>query len=92
MTVTKPRYSKKEFAQLGDEIYEQQILPQIKESDRVKIVAIDIETGAWEIDSSEINASEHLEDKYPNAQIWFVKVGSHYIRRFGTNHIRKKHD
>ncbi len=34
MTVKKPRYSKKEFARLGDEIYEQQILPQIKESDR----------------------------------------------------------
>ena len=90
MTAKKPRYSKKEFARLGDEIYERQILPQIKESDRGKIVAIDIETGAWEIDRSEINASQRLEDKYPNAQIWFIKVGSHSVRRFGTSRIRKK--
>ena len=90
MTIRKPRYSKEEFARLGDEIYEHQIRPRIQESDRGKIVAIDIETGAWEIDSSEINASQRLEDKYPNAQIWFVKVGYRYVRRFGASRIRKK--
>lgn len=58
MTLKYPSYSKEEFAQRGDEIYESQVRSQIDEkSDRGKIVAIDIETGDFEIDSSEISAA-----------------------------------
>lgn len=39
MTV-RPRYSKEEFAQHGDEIYESQIRSQVEIADRGKIVAI----------------------------------------------------
>lgn len=81
MSIRYPRYSKEEFARRGDEIYATQILPQIKESDRGKIAAIDIETGDFEIDKSEIVACDRIETRHPNAQIWVVRVGSHYIRR-----------
>jgi hypothetical protein len=41
MTVRQPRYSKEEFAQRGDALYESQIRSQIDEqSDRGRIVAI----------------------------------------------------
>ena len=43
MTIRQPRYSKEEFAQRGDEMYDSQIRSQIDEqSDRGRIVAIDI--------------------------------------------------
>lgn len=84
MTLKYPSYSKEEFAQRGDEIYESQVRSQIDEkSDRGKIVAIDIETGDFEIDSSEISACERLEARHPDAQIWIVRIGFRYVRRFG---------
>lgn len=83
MAVRQPRYSKEEFARRGDEIYESQVRPQVEESDRGKIVAIDIETGDFEVDKSEIAACDRLEARHPDAQIWIVRIGSRYVRRFG---------
>lgn len=89
MTVHQPRYSKEEFAQRGDEIYESQVRSQVEKDDYGKIVAIDIETGAWEMDASEIAAASRLEERLPDAQIWIVRVGSQSVRRFGAGRIRK---
>lgn len=54
MTTKQPRYSKQEFARLGNQIYERDIRPQVEANNLGKIVAIDIETGAWEMDASEV--------------------------------------
>ncbi|TAE96491.1 MAG: hypothetical protein EAZ79_14370 [Oscillatoriales cyanobacterium] len=83
MTILKPRYSKQEFARLGI------VRSQVEPSNKGKIVAIDIETSAWEIDSNEIVACSRLRTKYPTAQIWIVRVGSTYVRRFGAGRIQK---
>ena len=78
-----PRYSKEEFARRGDEIYESQVGQQVEEGNRGKIVAIDIETGDFEVDKSEIAASDRLKGRHPAAQIWVVRIGSRHVRRFG---------
>ncbi|KAM3097616.1 hypothetical protein ACKFKF_19515 [Phormidesmis sp. 146-12] len=83
MTVRQPRYSKEEFAQRGDEIYESQVRSQVEESNEGKIVAIDIETGDFEVDAREIAACDRLETRHPDAQIWIVRIGSRHVRRFG---------
>ncbi len=89
MATQQPRYSKQEFARLGDEIYERNIYPQLQPDSQGKIVAIDIATGAWEIDVNEISACTRLETLYPDAQIWIIRVGSRYVRRFGASHSQK---
>jgi hypothetical protein len=83
MAVRQPLYPKEEFARRGDEIYESQVRSQVEEGNHGKIVAIDIETGAFEVDASEIAACDRLEARYPDAQIWIVRVGSRHVRRFG---------
>ena len=83
MAVRQPRYSKEEFAQRGDLIYQTQIRPQVETDNRGKIVAIDLETGDFELDVSEIAACDRLEARHPDAQIWIVRIGSRHIRRFG---------
>jgi hypothetical protein len=83
MTVRQPCYSKEEFAQRGDALYEAQIRSQVEEGNHGKIVAIDLETGAFEVDASEIAACNRLEASHPEAQIWMVRIGSRYVRRFG---------
>jgi hypothetical protein len=83
MKVRTPRYGKEEFARLGDEIYESQVRQRVEEGNHGKIVAIDLETGAFEVDASEIAACDRLEANHPEAQIWMVRIGSRYVRRFG---------
>ncbi|WP_315784863.1 hypothetical protein [Fischerella sp. JS2] len=89
MVIRQPRYSKEEFAQRGDEIYEREVRRLVEPDHIGQIVAIDIETGAWEIDADEIAACARLEARNPNAQIWIVRVGSRYVRRFGADHTQR---
>ena len=83
MAVRQPRYSKEEFAQRGDLIYQTQIRPQVEVDNRGKIVAIDLETGDFELDTREIAACDRLEARHPDAHIWIVRIGSCHVRRFG---------
>ncbi len=83
MPTAQPRYSKEEFAQRGDAMYEGKIRPLVEPGNEGKFVAIDIETGAYELDADELAASNHLLARVPDAQIWLKRVGSRYVRRFG---------
>ena len=82
MSATQPRYSKEEFAQRGDAIYERTIFPRLTAEDDGKFVVIDIETEAYEIDADEFAASDRLLANRPDAQVWFRRVGFRYVRRF----------
>jgi hypothetical protein len=86
MAVLQPRYSKEEFARRGDEIYEQHIRPLLEKGNEGKYVAIDIETGDYEMDSDELGASDRLVARLPGAQIWLRQIGSRYVRRFGPRY------
>ena len=83
MTVGKLKYSKEEFARRGNEIYETQIRPHVEEGNHGKIVAIDIETGAFELAKDTMIASDKLLERYPDAQIWRVRIGHKGVHRFG---------
>ena len=83
MTVRQPRYSKEEFARRGNAIYEQQVRPQVEEGNQGKIVAIDIETGAFEVGENTLTACELLLARAPDAQIWCLRIGSRGVHHFG---------
>jgi hypothetical protein len=83
MPVPLPRYSKEEFARRGDAIFERDIRPKLDAGQAGKFVAIDIETGAYEVDADEMAASDRLQRRNADAQIWLRKVGSPHARHFG---------
>lgn len=89
MSVPQPRYSPEEFARRGDEIYERSVHPRLVPEDQGKFVAIDIETGAFEVDKDEIVAANRLLDRHDDAQIWFRRVGARYLHRIGPRPLRK---
>ena len=88
MPSTERRYAKEEFARRGDGIYETQVRPQLTVRDEGKFVAIDIETGAYELDADELAACDRLNARVPQAQTWLVRVGSRYVHRFGGRERR----
>lgn len=84
MAIRQPRYTKEEFARRGTEIYGRDIRPLVEETSRGKIVAIDIESGAWELADDVLSASEALLARIPEAQIWVVRIGYPAVHRIGV--------
>jgi hypothetical protein len=76
-----------EFARRGDEIYERQIRDKVEHGNKGKIVAVDVETGAYELAEDELAASDRLLSRYPDAQIWFVRVGCPAVHRMGSHSV-----
>lgn len=90
MVAKLPRYGPEEFARRGDAIYLRDVTPTLKPDDNGKIVAIDIESGQWEIDPSEVEACDRLEKRLPNAQIWLARFGSRAVRRIRSGRLDRE--
>lgn len=88
MKVRQPLYSKEEFARRGDEIYESEIRPQVEANNYGMIVALDIETGTFEIADDTLTATDKLLEKCPNAQTWVVRIGHRTVHRFGGRSLK----
>ena len=88
MAVRQPRYSKEEFARRGDEIYESQIRPQVEKGNHGKIVAIDIETGTFELADDTMTAIRKLYERLPDAQPWVIRIGYRAVHRFGARSLK----
>ena len=89
MAIHQPRYSKEEFAQRGDLIYQTQIRRQVEAGNHGKIVAIDIETGDFEVANSPMLAVDKLYERKPDAQPWVIRIGHRAVFRFGSRSLRK---
>jgi hypothetical protein len=89
MVVRQRRYSKEEIARRGQELYESGIRQQIEAGNDSKIVAIDIETGAFEVDENIVPATNRLFEQYPDAQPWAIRIGHRAVDHFGARSLRK---
>ncbi len=83
MAGPEPRYSKEEHARRGASLYEQKVCAQVETGNRGRIVAIDVETGTFEVAEDTLTASKRLLARCPDAQIWCVRVGYAAVHRFG---------
>ncbi|HYV34652.1 MAG TPA: hypothetical protein VE988_03045 [Gemmataceae bacterium] len=88
MPVSKRRYSKAEFTRRGDALVESKVRPHLTAADEDKFVAIDIETGEYELDKNEMKAADRLRKRLSDPQIWLVHVTLGYLHRFGGHGLR----
>ncbi len=84
--MTRSHLSKEESRNRGHELYER-IRPQVEEEHRGEVVAIDLETGAYEVAADTINAAHRLRVRYPEARTWFVRIGHEALYRFGPRSL-----
>ena len=89
MPIRQPRLSKVEHAQRGTALYEEKIRPQVEAGNFGKVVAIDVETGQFEVADETLPAAERLLLRCPDAQIWFVRIGHRGVHRFGAGRTRE---
>ena len=74
-SVQQTRYSAEKTARLGDDIYERQIRPLVEAGNRGRIVAVDVETGAYALKETALAASRSLQAQRPATEVWFVRAG-----------------
>jgi len=53
-------------------------------------VAIDIETGAFEVADDLVAAAKQLSARVPDTQTWFVRIGHSAVDHFGARSLRTK--
>ena len=83
MTKRQPRYTKDELTRLGTEIYENKIRPIVEAANHGRLLAIDIETGDFEIGDETLKVCQPLIDRNPDAQIWCLRIGHRAVGRMG---------
>ena len=83
------RYSKEELAQRGQELYESSIQQQVEAGNDSKIVAIDIESGDFEVDETVMGATDRLFERQPDAQPWTIRIGHNAVYHFGSRSLKK---
>jgi hypothetical protein len=85
MNTREARFGREEFAQRGQGIYERDVRSALQPDDEGKFVAIDIESGTYEMDRDDYAATERLLSRHPDAQIWLVRVGQPVAYRLGAH-------
>ena len=83
MAIPTVKFSREEFARRGQEIYDRGVKPQLRAEDLDKFVAIDIESGDYEIDRDDFTAMERLRARRSDAQIWLMRAGRSTAYRIG---------
>jgi hypothetical protein len=65
-----------EFSQKGEEIYKANILPEISVEDlKGKIMAIEVDTGDYFIESTVVKAITLAQKKYPTKKFYLKRIG-----------------
>jgi hypothetical protein len=87
MTLYAPPYSKEEIRSRGMALYETKIRSLVEAQNQDKIVAIDVESGEFELGEDTIVACDRLLARLPDAVIWRVRVGHLAVNRFGIGRL-----
>ena len=84
MPTTEPHRTPEELARLGSEVFDRQVRPALRPEDDGKFVAIDVETGDYEIDEDDYAAVTRLRSRKPAADIWLMCAGYPTTYRMGV--------
>ncbi|MDA1049882.1 MAG: hypothetical protein O3C40_05315 [Planctomycetota bacterium] len=68
------KYSPEEVESRGEEIYEQQIRWKVEAGNKGKFVVIDIETGEYEVDEDDLQATKRALAKRSGAILYGVRI------------------
>ena len=69
------RLERNEIGRLGSRIYDEHLKHALLDDCRGMFVAIDVETGDYEIDEESSTATERLWERRPDAQVYVERIG-----------------
>jgi hypothetical protein len=77
------RYSNEEIVRRAEELYEREIRARVEEEHKGRILVMDIESGAYEIDDDLLKAAHRLRAKNPNAVLYSMRIGFPALAKMG---------
>jgi hypothetical protein len=89
MAAVERRYDKSEFTRRGVALLKK-LRTGLPPGDEDKFIAIDIETGEYEIHVNEMTAAARLRKRFPNAQTFLANVETGILDRFGRYGTRSR--
>jgi hypothetical protein len=75
MSAAESNRSREELARLGTEVYDRCVRPRLRPEDDGMYVAVDIESGDYEINESDYEAVTRLKARRPAADVWLERAG-----------------
>ena len=70
MSTATAQYTKEEVVRLGQELYEREVKPLIPEGNEERVVAVDINTGEFELADDALTSAERLHARVPGAVVY----------------------
>lgn len=77
------RYTREEVVRRGKALYEQQIRARVEGEHAGKFLAVDVETGDYEIDTDELTALRRAKRRNPEAALYLLRIGHRTAYRLG---------
>lgn len=71
------------IASRGEELYQQNIRAKVEAVHKGKFLAVDIETGDYAIADEDLDATDRLLSKQPNAVVYGLRIGFPAAYRIG---------
>ncbi len=76
MPASEPRRLLDETGRLGDELIDRLVKPALRPEDHGKFIAIDVDTGDYEVDEDDYAALSRLRARIsPTAEVWLARAG-----------------
>jgi hypothetical protein len=95
MVMHEPRYSNDEFARRGNDLYEKKIRVQVEDGNEGKVVAIDIDSGQFEVAQDALTASwQSARTRRPGSFVSAIRrstASARGILRSGRDRWHRQH-
>jgi hypothetical protein len=69
------RHAPDQIVKLGKDLYEREIRRQVEAHNEGKMIAIDVDSGAYALADDSLTAINELSEKMPQATIYVLRVG-----------------
>ena len=76
-------YSPQEVESRGEAIYQQELRERVEAEHKGKFLVVDIETGQYEIDEDDLQATRRALAKRPDAVLYGLRIGYPAAYRLG---------
>lgn len=80
--------TKEEIVRRGREMYEREIRAKVEPEHDGEFLVVDITTGSYEVDESDVTASDRAVEKNPDAVLYLMRVNRPAAYRIGSPRLR----
>ncbi len=84
-----PRFTTEEIVERGQLLYEQRIRHEVESESEGKFLVLDVESGLYEIDASDLEAMQRARAANPAAALYVVRIGFPTAYRLGRKELAR---